>query len=205
MIDLYTSGTANGHRAAIALEESGLAYRAHKLNLQAGDQRKPEYLEINPAAAIPAIVDDDGPGGKPVTLAQSGAILFYVAEKSGKFLPQDPARRLAALQWLMQACSDVAGTSSALFQLSMVAPEKSAANVEFFEKRLLNALRAADARLAGREYLVDEISVADLALYPVVATRKPVIEKHGGLPNLAKWAERMAARPGVAKGMQVSV
>lgn len=205
MIDLYTSGTANGHRAAIALEESGLPYRAHKLNLQAGDQRKPEYLRINPAAAIPAIVDHDGPGGKPVTLAQSGAILLYLAEKSGKFLPQDPARRVDALQWLMHACSDVAGTSGAIFQLSMVAPEKSAANVEFFEKRLVNALRVADARLAGRDYLVDEISVADLALYPVVATRKPVIEKHGGLPNLAKWAERMAARPGVAKGMQVSV
>jgi GST-like protein len=205
MIHLHTAGTANGHRAAIALEESGLAYRAHKLNLQAGDQRKPEYLKINPAAAIPAIVDDDGPGGKPLTLAQSGAIVLYVAEKSGKFLPKDPARRALALQWLLHACSDVAGTSGAIFQLSMVAPEKSAANVEFFEKRLVNALRVADARLAEREYLVDEISVADLALYPVVATRKPVIEKHGGLPSLAKWAERMAARPGVAKGMQVSV
>jgi GST-like protein len=204
MIDLYTAGTANGHRAAVALEESGLAYRVHKLNLQAGDQRKPEYLAINPAGAIPAIVDQEGPGGKPLALAQSGAIVLYVAEKSGKFIPKDPARRIAALQWLMQACSDVAGTSGAIFQLSMVAPEKSAANVEFFEKRLVNALRVADARLADREYLVDEISVADLALYPVVATRKPVIEKHGGLPNLAKWAERMAARPGVGKGMQVS-
>jgi len=205
MIDFYTAGTANGHRAAIALEESGLAYRAHKLNLQAGDQRKPEYLKINPAGAIPAIVDDEGPGGKPLALAQSGAIVLYVAEKSGKFLPKDPARRAAALQWLLYACSDVAGGSGTLFQLSMVAPEKSAPNVEFFEKRLVNALRAADERLAGRDYLADEISVADLALYPVVATRKPVIEKHGGLPNLAKWAERMAARPGVAKGMQVSV
>jgi GST-like protein len=205
MIDLYTAGTANGHRAAIALEESGLAYRVHKLNLQAGDQRKPEYLKINPAGAIPAIVDEDGPGGKPLTLAQSGAIVLYVAEKSGKFIPKDPARRLIALQWLMQACSDVAGNSGTIFQLSMVAPEKSATNVEFFEKRLVNALRVADHRLADREYLADEFSVADLALYPVVATRKPVIEKHGGLPNLAKWAERMVARPGVAKGMQVSV
>jgi len=205
MIDFYTAGTANGHRAAIALEESGLAYRAHKLNLQAGDQRKPEYLKINPAGAIPAIVDDEGPGGKPLALAQSGAIVLYVAEKSGKFLPKDPARRAVALQWLLYACSDVAGGSGTLFQLSMVAPEKSAPNIEFFEKRLVNALRAADERLAGRDYLADEISVADLALYPVVATRKPVIEKHGGLPNLAKWAERMAARSGVAKGMQVSI
>lgn len=204
MIDLYTAPTANGHRAAVALEESGLAYRVHKLNLQAGDQRKPEYLKINPAGIIPAIVDDDGPGGKPLALSQSGAIVLYVAEKSGKYLPKDPARRLIAMQWLMQACSDVACASGTVFQLSMAAPEKSAPNVEFFEKRLVNALRVADAQLAGREYLADELSVADLALYPVVATRKPVIEKHGGLPNLARWAERMAARPGVTKGMQVS-
>ena len=205
MIDLYTSGTANGHRAAIALEETGLAYRAHKLNLKAGDQRKPDYLKINPAGTIPAIVDDAGPGGKPLALAQSGAIVLYLAEKSGRFLPRDPARRAVALQWLMHACSDVAGGSGTLFQLAMAAPEKSAANIEFFEKRLVYALRVADGELAGREYLVVEISVADLALYPVVHTRRPVVEKHGGLPNLAKWAERMAARPGIAKGMTVSV
>jgi GST-like protein len=86
MIDFYTAGTGNGHRAAIALEESGLAYRAHKLNLAAGDARKPEYLAINSAAMIPAIVDQDGPGGKPLTIAQSGAIVLYLAEKSGKLL-----------------------------------------------------------------------------------------------------------------------
>jgi GST-like protein len=205
VIDLYTAGTANGHRAAVALEESGLPYRAHKLNLQAGDQRKPEYLRINPAGVIPAIVDDEGPGGKPLALSQSGAIVLYVAEKAGKFLPKDPARRAVAMQWFMHACSDCAGTSGAIFQLGMAAPEKTPANVEFFEKRLMNFLRAADERLAGHEYLADELSVADLALYPIVATRKPLIEKHGGLPNLAAWAGRMAARPGVARGMQVSV
>ncbi len=205
MIDLYTAGTANGHRAAIALEESGLAYRTHKLDLQAGEHRRPEYLRINPAAAIPAIVDDDGPGGKPLALAQSGAILVYVAEKSGRFLPRDPARRATALQWFMQACSDCAGTSGTIFQLAANAPEKVPANIEFFEKRLIGFLRDADARLAGRDYLADELSIADLALYPIVATRKALIDKYGPLPNLAAWAARMAARPGIAKGMQVSV
>lgn len=204
MIELYTAGTANGHRAAVALEESGLPYRAHKLNLQAGDQKKPEYLKINPAGVIPAIVDPEGPGGKPLTLAQSGAILLYVAEKAGKLLPADPARRAVAMQWFMQACSDCAGTSGAIFQLSMAAPEKVPANVEFFEKRLVTMLRHADERLAGREYLADELSVADLALYPIALTRKPLIEKHGGLPSLAAWTARIGARPGVAKGMQVS-
>lgn len=205
MIDFYTAGTANGHRAAIALEESGLAYRAHKINLQAGEAKAAEYLKINPAAAIPAIVDHEGPGGKPLTLAQSGAITLYVAEKSGRLLPSDAARKATALWWFMFACSDVAVTSGAIFQLSNFVPEKSAANTEFFEKRLVNFLRVADERLAGREYLADEMSVADVALYPVVFTRKAVIEKHASLPNLAAWTARMAARPAVAKGMQVSV
>jgi len=97
MIDLYTAATANGHRAAVALEESGLAYRVHKLNLAAGDQKKPEYLAINPQGAIPAIVDQDGPGGKPLTLAQSGAIVLYLAEKSGRLMPKDPARRAGSV------------------------------------------------------------------------------------------------------------
>lgn len=205
MIDLYTAGTSNGHRAAIALEESGLAYRVHKLNLAAGDQKKPEYLAINPSGAIPAIVDQDGPGGRPLALSQSGAIVIYVAEKSGRLLPKDPARRAAAMQWLMQACTDCAITSGAIFQLATNAPDKSQANVEFFEKRLLNFLAPIDAHLAKHEYLADELSVADIALYPIYATRKALIEKAGNMPNLARWAAMMAARPAIARGMQVSV
>ena len=110
MIDFYTTGTGNGHRAAIALEESGLPYRTHKLNLAAGDARKPEYVAINPGATIPAIVDQEGPGGKPLAIAQSGAIALYLAEKSGKLLPKDPARRGAALHWFMFAWDDWTGT-----------------------------------------------------------------------------------------------
>jgi GST-like protein len=203
MIDLYTAGTQNGHRAALALEESGLAYRAHKLNLQAGDQRKPEYLALNPAGVIPTIVDQDGPG-KPLVLAQSGAIALYVAEKSGKLLPKDPARKAEALRWLMHACTDCALTSGAMFQLANAAPEKSPANVAFFEKRLLGFLTVVEGRLAGREYLADEFSVADLALYPIVVQRRAAIEKAGPYPNLLAWAARVGARPAIAKGMQVS-
>jgi len=205
MIDLYTAGTGNGHRAALALEESGLAYRAHKLNLAAGDQRKPEYLAISPGATIPAIVDPDGPGGKPLALAQSGAIALYVAEKSGRMLPKDPARRAAALQWFMFACTDAAVTGGAIFQLANHAPEKSPANVGFMENRLLGFLRVFDGRLAGREYLADEFSIADLALFPVVNQRKAAVEKAGDLPNLLAWLARVGARPAIAKGMTVSV
>jgi GST-like protein len=205
MIDLYTGATQNGHRAALALEASGLPYRAHKLNLQAGDQRKPEYLAINPAGVIPAIVDQDGPGGKPLALAQSGAIALYAAEKSGKLLPKDPARRAQALHWFMHACTDCAMTSGTMFQLANAAPEKSPANVAFFEQRLFGFLAVVEGRLAGREYLAEEFSLADLALYPVVAQRTAVLEKTGRFPNLLAWVARLAARPEVAKGMLVSV
>lgn len=107
MIDFYTAATSNGQRVAITLEETGLPYSVHKLDLPKGDQKKPEFLAINPAGMIPAIVDHDGPGGKPLSLAQSSAIVMYLAEKSGKLLPADAVRRAVARQWLMQACADV--------------------------------------------------------------------------------------------------
>ena len=202
MIDLYTSPTGNGLRAAVALAESGLAYKINKLDLGKGEAKSPEYLKINPAAIIPAIVDHEGPGGKPLTVTQSGAIVLYVAEKSGKFLPKDPATRASALQWFMQACSDVGPTGGTLFQLNNNAPEKSPAIIGFFETRLVNALKAVDGQLAGKPFIVGDISVADLALYPAIAARKPMVEK-AGLANLLGWMDRMAARPGVQKGMQL--
>jgi GSH-dependent disulfide-bond oxidoreductase len=202
MIDLYTAPTGNGLRAAVALAESGLPYTLHKLDLAKGEAKSPDYLKINPAAMIPAIVDSDGPGGKKLIVTQSGAITLYVAEKSGKFLPKDAAKRAEALQWFMQACSDVAATGSALFQLNNNAPEKSPPIIGFFETRLIGAMTVADGQLAGKDFLVGELSVADLALYPAVAARKPMVEK-AGLANLLRWMAAMAARPGVQRGMQL--
>ncbi len=204
MIDFYTASTSNGQRVAITLEELGLAYTAHKLNLGNGDQKKPEYLAINPAGMIPAIVDQEGPGGKPFSLAQSGAIEMYLAEKSGKLLPADPARRAIARQWLMQACADCAGASSAIFLSNGMVPDKSPANVAFFETRLLRFFGDIDARLNGRDFLADELSIADLALYPIYAARKGLAERAGGLPNFARWGAMMAARPAIVKGMAVA-
>lgn len=201
MIELYMWGTANGLRASVALAETGLVHEVHKVDLAKGEQRKPEFLKLNPAGQIPVIVDHEGPGGKPLTLAQSGAIVVYACEKAGKFIPVDGVRRAMAGQWFLHAASDVAGASSTLFFSESVAPEKSAANVEFFRNRLLNFLRLADAHLAGRQYLADEISFADLMLYPNYAARKAMIETAGGMDHLKRWGERMAARPGVQKGM----
>ena len=204
MIDFYTAATSNGQRVAITLEELGLPYTAHKLSLPNGDQKKPEYLAINPAGMIPAIVDHDGPGGKPFSLAQSGAIVMYLAEKTGKLLPTDAARRAVARQWLMQACADCAGASSAIFLSNGMVPDKSPANGAFFETRLLRFFGDIDARLNGRDFLADEFSIADLALYPIYAARKGLAERAGGLPNLARWGVMMAARPAIVKGMAVA-
>jgi GST-like protein len=202
MIDLYLAPTANGLRAAVALEEAGLPYRAHRVDLAKGEQRSPEFLKLNPAGLIPVIVDEDGPGGKPLTLSQSGAIVLYAAEKSATLLPRDPAQRAVALQWLMQAASDISGSSNTVFQTEMRAPEKSAANLEYFKKRLVDFFAVCDRHLQGREFLAGELSVADLMLYPNFATRKALLDQVGGLTDLQRWGAAMAARPGVARGMK---
>ena len=204
MIDFYAWQTSNCQRVAIMLEECGLEYRVHKIDLFKGEQENPAFLRINPAGAVPAIVDDDGPGGAPLTLTQSGAIDLYLAEKAGKFLQRDAAPRAQTLQWLMFALTDCAPASSSIFLLTMMAPEKSSANVGFFEQRLLRFFRVADGRLAGRDGLAGELSVADFALYPLYAARKAIADAAGDLPNLTRWGAALAARPGVVKAMQAA-
>lgn len=199
MIHLYTAGTGNGRRASVMLEECGLPYTTHKLDLAKGEQKKPEYLAINPVGAIPAIVDGD------MKLAQSGAIVLYLAEKTGKFLPKDPAKKAEALQWFMQVSTDVAPSSSTIFYMTSVAPDKTPANQQFLEQRLLNLLQHCDNKLGKSKYLAgDEVTIADLALIPVVDGRKALIDKAPGLANLKRWAGEMMARPGVKKGLAAS-
>ena len=203
MIDLYLAGTANGLRASVALEEAGLPYRVHKVDLAKGEHRTPEFLKLNPAGLIPVIVDQDGPGGKPLTLPQSGAIILYVAEKTGRFLPKDAVRRAMAYQWFAQGLSDVAATSGALFRVENSVPEKIAGNTDYFKKRLLGFFSVCDAHLAGRDFLADEFSVAELMLFPNFALRKSLIDEAGGFANLQRWGAAVGSRPGMQKGMKV--
>jgi GSH-dependent disulfide-bond oxidoreductase len=170
------------------------------VDLTKGEQRNPEFLKLNPLGAIPVLVDHDGPNG-PLTLCQSGAIVIYACEKSGKFIPTKRERRAMAGQWFIAAASDVAGTSSAVFVSETLAPEKSAANADFLKTRLLNYFRNVDQHLKDREFLADEISFADLMLYPNYSARKPLLESADPMPNLKRWGDAMAARPGVKKGM----
>lgn len=201
MIDLYTFPTSNGHRAAIMLEACGLPYTVKIVDLTKGEQRDPAYLAINPAGAIPTILDHDGPGGEPLVLSQSGAILLYLATKTGRFLPADPARRANAYQWFMFATTDCAMSSTSIYYASALLPDKSTANTAFFEARLLSQLRVADGRLAGREWLADELSIADFALYPICVARKAILDRVTDMPHLARWSAALAARPDVARGV----
>ena len=201
MIDLYTANSSNGQRAAIMIEECGLPHTVHKLDLFGGAQRLPEYLKINPAGTIPAIVDHDGPDGKPLIMAQSGAILLYLAMKTGRFFPRVAAKRAEAFQWLMQATTDIAASSMSLFLLQRFVPEKSQANDAWFEERIIQQLRVADARLKGRQFLAGPVSIADFALYPLAVVRQPLIERAGDLPNLTRWTATMALRPAVQRAM----
>jgi len=202
MIDLYFAPTANGQRVTVAFEECGLAYRLHKLNLAGGEQHRPEFTKVNPAGLMPAIVDDDGPGGKSITLTQSAAIVIYAAEKSNRFMPKDPVVRAHAMQWAMQAASDISGTSGTIFRLEVTAPEKSVAITDYFKGRLLTFFGDVDRHLAGREWIAgEEPSFADLMLYPNFAARRAILDAAGGLVNLQRWAAVMGARPGVKAGM----
>ncbi len=202
MIDFYTFQTSNGQRVALMLEECALPYRVHWIDLMKGGHRSPEYLALNPAGAIPTIVDSDGPAGKPLTLSQSGAILLYLAQKTGRYLPADPAQRALAWQWMMFAVTDCMCATSGIFFETALLPEKSPRNLKWHEERLVCLLGVADGRLAGRDWLADELSVADFALYPIYAMRKPLVDAAGGLANLERWGNALAARPAVRNALR---
>ena len=200
MIDLYAANSSNSQRVAIMLEECALAYEVHRVDLARGEQRSDTFLALNPAGAVPVIVDSDAPGGA-MTLTQSGAILQYLAMKTGRYVPQDPARRTRAFEWFMFATTDVASYSTMLFLTNVILPDKSQANAAFFEERLSRYLAVANAQLESREFLADELSIADFALYPVVRVRYALVERAGNLPHLARWADALASRPTVTRGM----
>lgn len=202
MIDLYTAGTGNGRRPALMLEECGLPYKAHKIDLAKGEQRQPSFLALNPAGSIPVIVDHEGPGGQKLVLAQSAAILLYLAEKTGRFMPKDASQRALVYQWLLHILSDQQATSAVLFQVASL-PDKLASATTYFENRLIDYFRLVDRQLGEVEYLAGELSIADFALYPLVDRRREIVEKAGTLENLKRWTAMLAARPAIARAMQV--
>jgi GST-like protein len=200
MIDLYAAGTSNGMRARIALEECGLPYTFHPIALDKGEHKTAAFLAMNPNGQIPVIVDRDGPGGKPLTLSQSTAILIYCAEKSGRFMPQNGAARAAMLQALMNASTDVTPIFGAYFAL-VRSKDPHAPSVQVFKDRLRGLFKVWDDQLGARKYCAGgEVTIADFSLYAGYARMMALApDIVAGFANVARWGQDMAARPAIQR------
>ena len=199
MIDLYTFTTPNGRKASIMLEEVELPYNVHKIDITKNDQFTPEFVAINPNSKIPAIVDHD----TGITVFESGAILIYLAEKTGKLLPTADKERFQVLSWLMLQMGSVGPMFGQLNHFKKFAPEKIPYAIERYEKETLRLYGVLDKQLAEREYLCGDYSIADIATYPWVAIYEfqgLTLDSH---PNLKRWVETMQQRPAVQAGMAV--
>jgi GST-like protein len=204
MIDLYTWTTPNGFKISIALEELGLPYKVIPIDIGRGAQFEPDFLRISPNNKIPAIVDHEGPGGKPLSVFESGAILTYLAEKAGgRLLPADPARRWAAHEWLFFQMASIGPLLGQAGHFRNYAPEKIPYAIDRYTNEAKRLYGVLDRRLADHEYLADEYSIADIAVFPWL--RRP--EVHGvelaEYPHVARWREAIAARPAVERGLKV--
>jgi GST-like protein len=202
VIQLYTWATPNGKKVSIMLEEIQLPYEVHPVNLGQGAQLKPDYLAINPNNKIPAIVDPEGPGGKSLTLFESGAILMYLAEKTGKLWPHDMRERYEVIQWLMFQMGGVGpmfGQANYFFKLA----EKVPYAIERFHKEALRLYRVLDQQLAHKDFLAGNYSIADIATYPWVGRHEGHDVKLEQFPNVKRWFDAISARPAVKRGMEV--
>ena len=202
MIDLYTAATPNGRKAVIMLEELGLPYTLHALDLRKEEQRRPEFIAVNPNGKIPAIVDHDAAGG-PITVFESGAILIYLAEKTGKLLAPSGKARYDALEWVMFQMSAVGPMFGQYFHFATVAPDKLPYAIERYLKESVRILGVLDGRLAGHEYLAGEYSIADVCTYPWVAGVFDRFEAAASLTHVRAWLDRVGARSAVQKGMKI--
>jgi GST-like protein len=203
MIDLYAWSTSNGKKASIALEEMGLPYQYHAINIGKDDQFTPEFIAINPNSKIPAIIDRDGPDGKPFSLFESGAILIYLAEKTGKLMESDPRRRYETIQWLMFQMGGVGPIFGQVHHFRRIAPGKAPYAEERFNKEAERLYGVLDARLAGRDFLMDAYSIADIATWPWVSRYDWQGIDLARFPNVKRWHDAIAARPAVIKGLAV--
>jgi GSH-dependent disulfide-bond oxidoreductase len=202
MIQLYTWATPNGKKASIMLEEIGMPYEVHPINIGQGDQFKPEYLAINPNNKIPSIIDPDGPGGKSFTLFESGAILMYLAEKSGKLWPADLRQHYTVIQWLMFQMGGVGpmfGQANYFYRLE----EKVPFAIERFHKEALRLYGVLEKALGERAYLAGEYSIADIATYPWVWRHEMHHVKLEEFPHVKRWYDAISDRPAVKRGMEI--
>lgn len=207
MIDLYTWTTPNGRKVSVMLEECGIAYAVRPVNIRTGEQFAEDFLRISPNGKIPAIVDQDAEGG-PLSLFESGAILIYLAEKTGRFLPKSGAPRSAVIEWLMFQMASVGPMFGQLNHFANSAPEKIPYAIGRYTDEALRLLQVMERRLAASPYIAGEYSIADMALYPWVKPTVPALadiarEKGESLDAILRWLAAVGARPAVSAGMGV--
>ncbi|MCX7141171.1 MAG: glutathione binding-like protein [Proteobacteria bacterium] len=208
MIDLYSWATPNGHKIHIMLEETGLPYRVHPVDIGAGDQFKPEFLKISPNNKMPAMIDSDGPRdektGKPMSMFESGAMLLYLASKSGKFLPDDLRERWSTLQWLMFQMGGVGPMLGQAHHFLGYAPEKIPYAMQRYAKEANRLYGVMDRRLTESRFIAcDEYTIADMAIMPWLRYPERQGVNMDDYPHLKKWFDGIAARPAVQRGLKV--
>ena len=203
-IDLYFWPTPNGKKATIFLEEAGLPYDLVPVDITAGEQFDEEFLKISPNNKMPAIVDPEGPDGEPISVFESGAILLYLAEKTGRFLPQPVRGRYEALQWLMFQMSSVGPMLGQAHHFRQYAPEQIRYAIERYTNEATRLYGVMDEHLSEVEHFAGgEYSIADMAIYPWVASHERQGQEIEDYPNLERWYQRIEARPAVRRAMEV--
>ena len=204
MIEVYSWATPNGNKVHVMLEECGLAYRAIPVDIGAGDQFKPDFLAISPNNKIPAIVDPDGPDGQPISLFESGAILMYLAAKTGKFLPSDLRGRYRTLEWLMFQMGGVGPMLGQAHHFRMYAPEKIPYAIDRYSNETKRLYGVMDKRLESSRFIAaDEYTIADIAIFPWLRSWQNQGIDWADFPTLKAWFDGIAARPAVQRGVEV--
>jgi GSH-dependent disulfide-bond oxidoreductase len=204
MIDLYTWPTPNGHKIHIMLEECGLPYRVHAIDIGAGDQFKPDFLKISPNNKMPAMVDPDGPDGKPMPMFESGAMLLYLASKTGKFLPKDTRGKFETLQWLMFQMGGVGPMLGQTHHFRIYAPEKIEYAVNRYTNEAKRLYGVMDKRLAQSKFIAGkQYTIADIAIYPWLRSWQNQGIDWADFPHLKAWFDLIGERPAVKRGVAV--
>jgi GST-like protein len=202
MIELYTWSTPNGRKVSIMLEECGLPYNVHKINIGTNtEQFTPQYLKINPNGKIPSIVDPDGPDGKPIAMMESGAILIYLADKTGKFFSKK--YKYEVLQWLMFQMGGVGPMFGQAHHFMRAKKDEIPYGTERYGNEARRLYGVMDARLSKKDFFAGEYSIADIAIYPWIARHEWHRVDLAGFPNVKRWYDAVGARPAVVKGMAV--
>jgi GST-like protein len=203
MIDLYTASTFNGQRVSIMLEEIGLSYSAHRVDLAKGDQRQPSFLKLNPSGRIPVLVDCDNGEATPLVLTQSTAILQYLAEKIGKLLPESLQERAKVYEWMHFHAIDIGSTLFGAFYLQQCISPKQTEAAEQLRKRVHELYQFFDRQLSSNEFLAgDNYSIADITALPAVITQEQKLTEYS---NFTRWLQQLKQRPAVQRGLAVPV